>query len=301
MDFTGFYAAAVTPYDDNGTPDSEQVKRLMDNLHRQGVHGALLTGTNGEGPQLSVSERIAVYKAAVESEARTQDFRLIAGTGAVSLRDTIDITKAAYEVGIDAAAILPPFFYADVTEEGLFKFYETVIREAVPENQPVLLYNNPQVIAIDISIGLIARLLDAFPYQVIGMKDSSGDQKFFDQLNAVFPSFKVLVGSDKLVAYAIQHNGAGAITGSANVFGDKLRRIYDAHSRGEPLKALHQAHLDTLQELFGDLPRIASYKSLLAAQGVLTNVTVRPPLTDLTASQEADLFSRVDHANVALR
>ncbi len=293
----GIYAAVVTPYDHNGQASGEAFIDVLRSLKEAGAHGALLTGTNGEGPQLSVEERIALYRAVAQTDLPDDSFTLLAGTGAVSLVDTIEITRAAYQAGLAAACILPPFFFSNVTEDGLFRFYESIITEAVPDEKPVVLYNNPRVISVSLGLSLIARIREAFPAQIVGIKDSSGDAAFFDQLRTLFPDLQVLVGSDSLLEHALTNGGSGSITGSTNLFAADLRKLYDAHMAGQPIRELFNAHLEKIQPL-RKFPTIAMTKSVLAARGILANAAVRAPLENLTARQETELFELIPAATV---
>lgn len=293
----GIYAAVITPYDTDHRASRDQLLRVLKHLKDGGAHGVLLTGTNGEGPQLSAEERITLYKAVGQSSVADETFSVIAGTGAVSLADTIKITRGAYEAGLSAACVLPPFFFGDVSEDGLFEFYSRTISEAVPSDAPFLLYNNPKVIAVQLTLSLISRLREAFPRQIVGIKDSSGDAAFFNQLRTLFPDLQIMVGSDTLLEHALTNGGSGSITGSANAFSPELRELYDAHKAGEPIRSLYNAHIERMQPL-RTFPMIAMYKSILAARGVISNVAVRPPLQSLSARQETELFELVRSVTV---
>lgn len=297
LEFKGVFAAVVTPYTSDLKASPKEMVKVLQYLKQAGAHGALLTGTNGEGPQLSVVERIAIYQAAAQAKLDDDTFTLIAGTGAVSLADTIDITKGAYDAGLLSACILPPFFFSDASEDGLFNFYSDVIDQAVPKGKPVLLYNNPRVINVSLSLSLIARLREAFPGQIIGMKDSSGSIEFYNQLRTLFPDLQILVGSDSLIEQVYSNGGNGSITGSANIYATELRNIYDAQQAGQPIREEIAAHIDRMAPLRA-FPMIAMYKSVLAARGILNNVQVRPPLDNLTARQETELFELFESVTV---
>ena len=287
-ELNGIYAATITPFDESGRPDHEQLAAHLKQLARRGCHGALLCGTTGEGPSLSVEERIALFAAAAKAKT---GLRLLAGTGAASLEDTIALTRAAFEIGLSGVVIIPPFFYPAPAPEGLFAFYAEVIRRAVPEGGAVLLYHNPPVGAIPLSLELIARLRDAFPERVIGIKDSEGDRDHTRRLCDAFPDFRVFVGDDRLLAPALEAGGAGAITGLANLFPDLLRDVYDRYQRQEALEEAQKRLSEARLQLEG-LPRIAAIKMLLKAGRIIQSARVRPPLSPLTESEYAILRDR---------
>src|SRR5690606_38934031 len=212
----GVYAAVVTPYDATSqTPSPEQLAACLGQLARQGCHGALLAGTTGEGPSLSTAERAALFQAAAGANS---GLTLLAGTGAASLDDALTLTRAAFDAGCDAAVIIPPFFFRGADDDGLFDFFAAVIRQSVPTDGAVLLYHNPVAAAVGLSVELIARLRDAFPEQVVGIKDSSQDWEHTRTLLETLPGFQVFVGDDRLLADNLAGGGAGSITLIANAF-----------------------------------------------------------------------------------
>ncbi len=286
----GIFAASITPYDSNGSPDAEQLARHLVYLAGLGCHGALLCGTTGEGPSLDVAERSAIFHAA--GRANRHGLILLAGTGASSLSDAINLTRAAYDAGLAGTVILPPFFFRDAPEGGVIGFFTTLIRHAVPADGKVLLYNNPRVSGVSLSVELVRRLRDAFPEQVIGIKDSTGDLAVAQAFCRDLEGFSVLVGSDRLLSDALATGCSGAITGMANRLGDRLRAVYDAHDAGSPTTAL-QRSLEKAITPFNDLPRIAALKYVLKRQGVIESETVRLPLLPLGEDQRALLDSRL--------
>src|SRR5574341_1590862 len=169
----GIYAAITTPFDSAGQPAYEQFQRLLRHLEVLGCHGVLIAGTTGEGPSLSVQERIALLKAAV---AANSGLRLLAGTGAASLEDAIALARAAFDEGAAGIVVIPPFFYSRPSVSGLVDFYSRLIEAAVPSGGAVYLYHNPAVSAPLIEPELISRLIDRYPEQVVGIKDSRSEE-----------------------------------------------------------------------------------------------------------------------------
>lgn len=282
MTLDGVYAALVTPYDAEGRVSAEQVARC---LHRQaegGAHGALLAGTTGEGPSLSVAERIGLFQAAATAES---GLKLLAGTGAASLEDAATLTAAAFDSGMDAALIIPPFFYKSADDEGLFAFFSALIDRAVPADGAVMLYHNPVVAAVGVSFELIDRLRDAYPDQVVGIKDSSQDPDNARRLIEQFPGFRVFVGDDTLLSGAMALGGAGLISLVTNAFPDLSRALYDACRAGKD-PATAQERLSAARKQFAGVPSIAAVKLILQAGGVIDRATVRPPLRPLGKDEE---------------
>ena len=169
----GVYAAAVTPLrSPDSPPDLDAIPGLMRFLASRGCHGAVLFGTTGEGPSFSAAERGAVMRAVMDDPL--DGFRVIAGTGTPSLSETIELTRLAFDLGYDAALVVPPYYFTKASDEGLFQWFSALIRKAVPSDRYLIGYHIPPLIGVGFSIELMARLKDAFPVQFAGIKDSSG-------------------------------------------------------------------------------------------------------------------------------
>jgi 4-hydroxy-tetrahydrodipicolinate synthase len=282
----GVHAAAVTPLRADGTPDPAGLVRLLDHLARRGCHGALLLGTTGEGPSFSARERLDIWRAALEVRSAHPDFRLLAGTGTPSLDETIQLTSAAFTLGFDAAVVLPPYFFRRVEDEGLFAWYEAVLRRAVPAGGTLLGYHIPGISGVPLSLDLLAKLRTAFPGRFAGIKDSSADRGWAQALGARFGAkLFVLNGTDSLLDDALDAGAAGCITAAANLISPDLRAVWDAHRAGgdrlEPMARVRAAR-GALER--HSLPAIV--KALLARLFHFPRWPVRLPLRP--ASQEAE-------------
>jgi 4-hydroxy-tetrahydrodipicolinate synthase len=287
----GIYAAAVTPFDSAGRPDYEQFLSHIRGLADDGCHGVLVSGTTGEGPSMNANEREELFR---RSASAKDDVRLLAGTGSASIEDTVRLTRAAFDAGLDGAVILPPFFYRFPPLEGVYQFYATVIEQAVPANGSVLLYHNPAVSDVPITRVLIDQLRDRFPDQVVGIKDSSGDWDYNQMLCQIDPEFLVFVGSDALLSANLQAGGGGGITGLANVAPERLRRVYDLYGQGEDTDDAQTALNDAKLPL-NDLPRIPAIKTWVRLKGIISNDEVRPPLSRLTEAEVEELRKRTGY------
>jgi 4-hydroxy-tetrahydrodipicolinate synthase len=237
----GVYAAAVTPLRPDSARaeaggsnlDLESLPALLDFLAGRGCHGAVLFGTTGEGPSFSPQEREAVMRAACEYRDRHPDFRLIAGTGTPSLSETIELTKLAFDLGFEAALVVPPYYFRSATDQGLFNWFSELIRKAVPADQYILGYHFPRVAGVGFSLDLLSRLKDSFPVQFAGIKDSSHDADLAGSLGETFGAdLVVLTGTDTYLQLAMQNQAAGCITAPANVLSPLLRQIWEGMRSG---------------------------------------------------------------------
>ncbi|MFZ5910865.1 MAG: dihydrodipicolinate synthase family protein [Chloroflexota bacterium] len=293
----GVYAAAVTPLKADSTPDLEPVPALLGFLAERGCHGALLFGTTGEGPSFSPAERRAVWQAALEVRQACPAFRLLAGTGTPSLQETVDLTRAAFDLGYEGVVVLPPYYFRNATDEGLFTWFSALIRQAVPADGYLLGYHIPGVAGVGFSLDLLKRLKDAFPRQFAGIKDSSHNADFAVSLGETFGSdLVVFSGTDSDFSLALQHHAAGCITAPANLLSPGLRAVYDAFQEGGDYSAA-QAELAAQRHILEKyMPFPPILKALLARLHGLPRWPVRPPLVEVseeTVLQAAEELAQV--------
>jgi 4-hydroxy-tetrahydrodipicolinate synthase len=291
----GVYAAAVTPlrpaaqdgHADASPLDLESVPALARFLASRGCHGIVLFGTTGEGPSFSPRERESLMRVACAARDELPGFRLIAGTGTPSLSETVELTRLAFELGYEAALVVPPYYYRNATDDGLFNWFSELIRKAVPSDKYILGYHFPQVAGIGFSIELLARLKDAFPVQFAGIKDSSHDANLARALGEKFGSdLVVLTGTDTYLQMAMQNQAAGCITAPANILSPGLREVWDGMRAGQDVSEAqarvdHQRHI---LEKYSPFP--AALKALLHRQYGFPRWPVRPPLVDMAPEAE---------------
>ncbi len=275
----GIYAAALTPLNQNYSPDLEAIPRFLSFLAKRGCHGALLLGTTGEGPSFSVDERVTIFRAAQEVRQQHPDFRLLAGTGTPSLTETITLTKAAFDMGFEGAVVLPPYYFHQASDDGLLVWFRELIGRAVPKDGCIFGYHFPAQSGVPLSLDLLANLKDAFPDQFAGIKDSTGDLQYSQTLGDRFGSdLVVLTGSDALLSHALENHAAGCITAMSNLFSPDLRVVWDAHLQGKSAPEA-QTRLNAQQEILRQYPPYAaSIKAILPHFHDFPRWPVRPPL-----------------------
>jgi len=293
----GVYAAAVTPLKPDSSMDFESLPVLMDFLASRGCHGALFFGTTGEGPSFSPSEREALLRAAGAIRKDVPGFRLLAGTGTPSLDETIALTKLAFDLGCDGVVVLPPYYFRNATDDGLFKWFSGLIQKAVPADGFLLGYHFPGVAGIGFSLDLLSRLKDSFPNQFAGIKDSSHDESFIVELGKRFGSeLAVFNGTDSHFHMALQNHASGAITAPANILSPGLREIWDLYQSGrDPSEA--QARLGEQRHILEKYPPFPPIlKALMNRKFNFPRWTVKPPLVEAlpqTADQALDELGEI--------
>jgi len=275
----GVYAAALTPLQDDYSPDLKAIPQLLSFLAKRGCHGALLLGTTGEGPSFFADERVKIFKAALEVHQELPEFRLLAGTGTPSMTETINLTRAAFDLGYAGAVVLPPYYFHQAKTEGLFTWFSEVINRAVPKDSNIFGYHIPAQSGVPLSLDLLTMLKDAFPDQFAGIKDSSGDPKFSQTLGEQFGSDLVILnGNDALFSHALANQASGCITAMANLFSPDLRVVWDAHQRNTSAPAA-QNRLTAQRAIFNKYPPFAaSIKSILPYFHNFPRWPVHPPL-----------------------
>ena len=135
--------------------------------------GLAVFGTTSEGNSISVEEKIELLHKLIE--AKIDPAILMPGTGCSALSDTIRLTKFSLDIGCAGVLMLPPFYYKEVTIEGLYNYYSEVIQQIGSSNLRIYLYHIPPVAQVPITIQLIEKLIKNYPNIVVGIKDSSGD------------------------------------------------------------------------------------------------------------------------------
>lgn len=276
---SGVYAAAVTPLRSDGTPDPSSIHQLVEFLAGRGCHGLLLLGTTGEGPSFSPSERSLILKSAAQARQSQPALRLLAGTGTPSLDETIGLTRLAFDLGFEGVVVLPPYYYRKVSDEGLFTWFDTLLNQAVPSDGVLLGYQIPPITGISFSMELLARLQDAHPRSFAGIKDSSGDSEYAQQLGHRFGSdLVVLTGNDRLFSLALENHASGCITAMANIFSPALRRLWNSFQSGEEIKTTQEQLTRARQILDEHPPMPPLLKELLHRLHHFPLWPVRPPL-----------------------
>lgn len=288
----GVNCAAATPLNADLTPDLALFAEHCHRLLGEGCHGIALLGTTGEANSFSAAERMQILEAALQAGIAPD--RLIPGTGVAAGPETVELTRHALRSGVARVVMLPPYYYKGVTDDGLLAAYARVIEGVGDDRLRIVLYHIPQMSGAPLSQALVARLIEAFPDIVVGIKDSSGDLANMQALAAAHPRFAVLAGADPLMLPLLHAGGAGCITATSNLVADSLRTIFDHLSddaRVEPA----QARINAWRSLTSTYAQIPTVKAMLALKtGNAGWARVRPPLLPLDDAQLAELRHRYD-------
>jgi len=286
----GVYCAAFTAFDAAGEVDPARTAAHARALLAQGCDGVALLGTTGEANSLSLGERQALLEAVIASGAPAE--RLLPGTSACSVPETIALTRHARSCGVATVLLLPPFYYPEPSLAGLLDFYGRVIEACAPDGVRVLLYHIPQMTGVPITPELIAGLRARFPGVILGVKDSGGNLGHMLALIEACPDLAVLAGADHLLAPLLRAGGAGCVTATSNLIAPRLvalhARIRDG--AGPAATAELEREIADTRMLFQRWPQIPALKAAHALRtGDPTWAHVRPPMQELDAAQQAAL------------
>ena len=211
----GVYAAAVSPFRDDGSLDAAKLVKYCQYLTTEGgCDGVAPTGTTGEGNSISFRQKMEL--AGAFSEAGFDPARAIFGTGACATQDAIDLSKAALEAGFPNVLVLPPFYYKNPSDEGLYRYFAQLIETVGDDRLRVYLYHFPQMSATPIPVDVAVRLKKDFGPVVAGLKDSSGDMTqalaFANETGGVDADFAVYPSSEAFLFEGLEGGCAGIIS-----------------------------------------------------------------------------------------
>ena len=268
--FKGVITALVTPLR-NDRVDEGALRRLVDEQIRAGIDGLVPVGTTGESPTLSNEEHIRVVQVVVE-EAKKR-VPVIAGTGANSTREAIELTLAAKAVGADATLQVTPY-YNKPTQDGLFRHFKAV---ADATGLPMVVYNVPGRTGCDLLPDTIARLCEV--PQMVGVKEATGNLQRAAQIIArVGDRLAMLSGDDATAMPFYAVGGHGCISVVSNVAPADMAAMWDAALAGNWPRAreLHYKVFPLSEGLFIEANPIP-VKAALAMMGKIAD-EIRPPL-----------------------
>jgi len=283
--FEGIFVATITPFDRNLEVDYEILRSHVEYLVSKNVHGLVPCGTNGEFSSLSLNEAKKVIEETLNYSGKTT---VVAGTGRSSIKDTLELSRFAWNVGVDALMIVSPYYFK-ATEDGLFQYYKRIFEEI--SETPIFLYNIPKYSKNEITHGLIKKLSE-YP-NLIGVKDSSGDDDQIKSLVKSFPSLKIFAGSDAQVYLIFSTGGVGQISAIANVFPEKALAIFETFKRGNLEGSFEkQKEFSEIRSILKEYPSRGGFKFIYSLISGYKSF-VRPPLLDLTEVQQLELKKRL--------
>ncbi len=288
---TGSLVALVTPMTATGELDLDALRRLIDWHVAEGSDALVIVGTTGESPTVSPEEHCLLIRTAVEHAAGR--IAIVAGTGANSTAEAIELTRCAKAAGAVAGLSVAPY-YNKPTQEGLYRHFRT-IAEAV--DLPMILYNVPGRTASDIANDTALRLAQV--PGVIGIKDATGNlERGADLIRRAPAGFAIYSGDDATALALMLLGGHGVISVTANVAPGLMHAMCQAALAGDLARAreIHFRLLPLHQKLFVEANPIP-VKWALARMGRI-GPGIRLPLTPLSEAQQPVLLSALSEAGI---
>lgn len=287
---SGVLAPVVTPFKHDLTPDRQRYVSHCQWLLSQNC-GLAVFGTNSEANSLSVEERMRLLDTLIESEI--DPARMMPGTGCCSVTDTVTLTKHAVGHGVGGVLMLPPFYYKNVSDEGLYRAFSETIERVADDRLRIYLYHFPQMSAVPLSIELVGRLVKSYPSVVVGMKDSSGDRDHLEAMLRTFPGFGYFAGSEMLLLQNLRAGGVGCISATANVNPAAIDNLF-RNWQSEEADSL-QASLDAVRSTVQQFTLVPALKKILSRYGDDPQWNrLRPPLVELAETDGEKLIAELD-------
>lgn len=288
----GSIVAIVTPMFEDGSVDWKGLEKLVEWHIAEGTNSIVAVGTTGEASTLSMSEHTQVIKEIIR--VANKRIPIIAGTGANSTREAIELTQEAKELGADAALLVTPY-YNKPTQEGLYQHYKA-IAEAV--DLPQILYNVPGRTGVDMANETVIRLAD-IP-QIVGIKDATGDvARGAALIEGLTGKNMTVYSGDDATAYELMGHGAkGNISVTANVAPKVMSEVCAAAIAGDVARAEElNAQVANLHNILFCESNPIPVKWALHDMGLI-GTGIRLPLIPLAEQYRAPLHEALVEASV---
>ena len=256
--FSGVITAMVTPFAEDGSVDLERARSLAAHLVEHGSHGLVVSGTTGESPTLSDSEKLRLLEVVLEEVGDRAT--VIAGTGSNDTHHTVELTGRAARAGANGVLVVTPY-YNKPNDAGLRAHFAAAAE--VAGETPVVLYNIPSRCVLNLSPDFMAALAAEIP-NVVAVKQANNSEL------GPIEGMDVLAGNDETFARCLEVGGTGGILVASHVVGDQMRQIYDAAVAGDHERAREiEAGLRPVYEALNVTANPIPVKAALEAQGLI--------------------------------
>lgn len=288
MTFQGVFTALATPFD-GGAIAWEDFAALLERQISGGVAGVVPAGTTGESPTVDFAEHIELIRRTVEIVAGR--IPVVAGTGANSTAEALELVRAADQCGVDAHLQVCPY-YNKPTQEGLFQHFSAV---AGATDKPILLYSIPGRSVVEIGIHTVVRLCESFP-NIRALKEASGQsERVSECVRILGDRCPVLSGDDSQTLPFMAIGATGVVSVASNLLPGKIAALVAAFAGGDlpRARALHSELFPLFRDLFIEA-NPAPVKYALQRAGIFRRDEVRLPLVPLSAEARKVLDQRLE-------
>lgn len=277
----GIYTALLTPFHADGSLNLSLYCAHAHTMFHNGAHGVTLFGTTGEGASIGMDERSEAISALIEGGISPE--KMTIGLCASAIGDVVAQVDQGVAHGITKFLVLPPFYFKDLDDVGVFDWHARLFELANPTAK-FILYHIPQVTQVPLSVDLVIKLQSTFPDRVMAIKDSSGQ---WDNTKALleYGKIPVLVGDERLLHKAAKLGAAGSICGVANLYPRRMRTLFDSQTE--------DVELSTDVDFIVSVPVIPALKQIMVAMtGDACWGNLRAPLLPLAGADSAKIAAR---------
>ena len=289
--FSGVLSPVLTPFTKDLKPDSKRLVKQCRWLLSQNVSLAVF-GTTSEANSLALEEKISLLDDLIE--AGIDPAFLMPGTGCCSLTETVQLTTHAVQLGCQGTLMLPPFYYTDATDDGLFRSYAETIERVGDNALKIYLYDIPRFTGVNISLELIERLITSYPSVIAGIKDSSGNwENTQNILEREWDDFRVFCGSETFLLQTMRAGGSGCISATVNINPSAIHNLYKEWESNEADDL--QQRLNQVRHTVEAYPMIPALKSAVSHYRKDPDwKIVRPPFISLEQETQQELVQKLE-------
>ncbi|WP_457551664.1 dihydrodipicolinate synthase family protein [Desulfobacula sp.] len=274
---TGVITPILTPFNDDLGLASDLYVNQAFWLLEQGIHYLAPFGTTGEALSLSVDERMTALDILIKGGI--DPAVLMPGTGLCNLKETVVLCRHAMDQGCKAVMTLPPFFYKNASDDGLYAYFVRLIESVNRDDLRICMYHIPPLAGIGFTPALAGRLASDFPDIVIAYKDSSGDFENTKKVIAAAPDIAVFPGSETFLRQGMENGGMGCISATCNVNPAGIRNVFNV------ITGAKEGNLDHVNnEMVTFRKNVEAYAPIPVMKGLLAEKrgdarwrNVRPP------------------------
>ena len=274
----GIYAASMSILNENLSLNIDRTILHAEDLINQGCHGVAIFGSTGQAQLISVSEKINLLTHLSTSKYKNN---YLIGTGFNSLSETINLMKVSCSLNFKFFLIMPPAYYKYGDKE-VIAFYSRII-DAVPDSR-IILYNFEKLCGYKFSISCVEELVEKFPKQIVGVKDSS--YNLYENLK--IKNFSVLPGSELKLLKGLEIGCCGIITATCNVTASLSRKVYEDFFSKKP--QIHNEKLCNVRKTFDQYDLISGLHTFMSDQDSIFK-NILPPLGLLNNNDKNKLIS----------
>ncbi len=284
----GIYAAGLSILNNDLSLNVRKTILHSESLIDQGCHGVAIFGSTGQAQLISIAEKIDLLNELSKNKYKKN---YIIGTGLNSLGEIINLIRISLSLGFKKFLIMPPAYYK-YNDKEVISFYSRIV-ESVPDAE-IILYNFEKLCGYKFSINCVTELVNKFPEQIIGVKDSS--YNLYENLE--IKNFSILPGSELKLLKGLELGCSGIITATCNVTAQLSRKVYeDFFSRKK--QSVNQKLCD-VRSAFDKYNLISGLHSFYARKNEIYK-NVLPPLCLLDSKEEQDLVDSLNKLNFTLK